>query len=333
MSVLRWGLMSTARINAKVLPALRACPRAAAVAVASRSLEGARAYAEAHGLEQAFGSYEAMLADPDIDAVYVSLPNHLHAEWTIRAAEAGKHVLCEKPLALDVDDVDAIAAAAVANSVVVTEAFMYRHHPQTRRVLELIASGAIGEVCLVRGSFSFPLTNPGDVRLDPVMGGGSAWDVGVYPISYARTVIGRAPDAVSAHRHLGPTGIDLWCLGTLHFGDGVSAQFDSSFAAPYRTNLEIVGTRGLIVLDNPFKPGRRSVVRIGPAGDHLEEVIVEAGADLYDYEIADLTAAVLDGAPLGVDLADSRANTATVVAAHRSAVKGGIRTAVGETTP
>jgi predicted dehydrogenase len=326
---LRWGLLSTARINAALLPALRESERAEAFAVASRSGEKAADYAAEHGLARAHASYEALLADPDVDVVYNPLPNHLHAEWTVRAAEAGKHVLCEKPLACSLAEVDEMAAAARANGVVVAEAFMYRHHPQTLRVQELVAEGAIGEVRLVRGSFSFPLTAEHDIRLDPAMGGGSAWDVGVYPISYARTLIGRAPLHAQAQQVEGPTGVDLWCYGTITFEGGAVAQFDSSFAAPFRTNLEVVGSEGVIVLERPFKPGHHETVLCGPAGDQLRPVHVEAPHHLYRYEVDDLTDAALHGTPPRVSLDDSRANVATLLAVLGSARAGGAITPVG----
>ncbi len=178
---LRWGLLGTARINRMVIPPLRASAGNRLLAVASRDLARATGYAKEWGIERAHGAYEALLADPEIDAVYIPLPNHLHAEWTIRAARAGKHVLCEKPLALTVAEVDAMGAAARESGVVLAEAFMYRHHPQTLKVKELVDAGAIGPVRFVRGTFSFPLTRPDDVRLRPEWGGGCLWDVGCYP--------------------------------------------------------------------------------------------------------------------------------------------------------
>ena len=190
---LRWGLLGTARINRMVIPPLRASAGNRLVAVASRDLARARGYAQEWGIERAHGAYEALLADPGIDAVYIPLPNHLHAEWTIPAARAGKHVLCEKPLALTVAEVDAMGAAAREGGVVLAEAFMYRHHPQTLKVKELVDAGAIGPVRFVRGTFSFPLTRPGDVRLQPEWGGGCLWDVGCYPLSFTRFVLGREP--------------------------------------------------------------------------------------------------------------------------------------------
>jgi predicted dehydrogenase len=163
---LRWGLLSTARINRSLIPPLRASGRNTLVAVASRDAARGRAHAQEWDIKGVFDSYEAMLASPDVDVIYNPLPNSLHAEWTIKALRAGKHVLCEKPLTTRVEDVDAIAAAARETGKVVAEAFMYRHHPQTLKVKELIDGGAIGEVRLVRGSFTFTLTDPTNVRVN-----------------------------------------------------------------------------------------------------------------------------------------------------------------------
>ncbi len=214
---LRWGLLSTARINRSVIPPLRMSPRNELVAVASRSKDKAEAYAKQWDIPRTFGSYEEMLADPGIDVIYNPLPNSLHAHWTIEAARAGKHVLCEKPLAISAAEVDAMVEAAKQAGVVVTEAFMYRHHPQTLKVKELVDGGAIGRLRMVRGSFSFNLSREGDVRLDPALGGGSIWDVGCYPISYARFIIGAEPIEVFGRQVLGQTGVDELFTGSLVF--------------------------------------------------------------------------------------------------------------------
>ena len=205
-SSIRWGLLSTARINRALIPPIKSLPRHSLRAVASRDAARAKAYAAEWDIPVAYGSYDALLADPEIDAIYNPLPNGLHAEWTIRAAQAGKHVLCEKPLALSVAEVDRIADAAAAHDVVVTEAFMYRHHPQTMQLKELLESGTIGDVLVIRGAFTFTLTRPGDVRFDAGMGGGSLWDVGCYPVSMARYLTGREPSRVVGWQRAGAVG-------------------------------------------------------------------------------------------------------------------------------
>lgn len=321
-TTLRWGLLSTARINRSLIPALRASSRSRLVAVASRGLDKAKAYAQAWQIERAFGSYEAMLESPEIDAIYISLPNRLHAEWTIRSLRAGKHVLCEKPLATRVEDVDAIAAAARETGRVVAEAFMYRHHPQTLKVQSLIAQGAIGEVRLVRGSFTFALTDRANVRMNAELDGGSVWDVGCYPISYARTMIGREPVEVFGMQFTGSSGVDETFVGTLRFAEGTYAQFDCGFRAPFRMHIEIVGSEGVIVVPRPFKPTARETIYIGKSSDQLEPLIVEGPELLYLGEVEDLADAALNGTPPRISLQDSRANVAVILALLRSAREG-----------
>ncbi len=320
--VLRWGLLSTAHINRSLIPPLRASPRNRLVAVASRDPARAQAYAAQWNIALAFGSYEAMLESAEIDVVYISLPNSLHAEWTIKALRTGKHVLCEKPLTTRVEDVDAIITAARETGKVVAEAFMYRHHPQTLKVRALIESGAIGKVCLLRGSFTFTLTDPGNVRVNAGLDGGSVWDVGCYPISYARTMIGAEPVEVFGMQFTGPSGVDETFVGTLRFDEDVYAQFDCGFRAPFRTNMEIVGSEGLIVVPRPFKPTARETIYIGKAGDQLEPLVVEDPELLYAGEVEDMADAVLNGAAPRISLQDSRANVAAISALLRSAREG-----------
>ncbi|MCS7055099.1 MAG: Gfo/Idh/MocA family oxidoreductase [Thermoflexales bacterium] len=321
-ATLRWGLLSTARINRSLIPPLRASPRNRLVGVASRDPARAEAYAQEWQIERAFGSYEAMLASPEIDVVYISLPNRLHAEWTIKALRAGKHVLCEKPLATRIEDIDAIIAAARETGRVVAEAFMYRHHPQTLQVKSLIERGTIGEVRLVRGSFTFSLTNRSNIRVNADLDGGSLWDVGCYPISYARAMIGAEPVEAFGMQFTGPSGVDETFIGTLRFGENIFAQFDCGFGAPFRMHMEIVGSEGLIVVPRPFKPTARETIYIGKAGDQLEPLTIEGPELLYLGEVEDLADAILNGAAPRVSLEDSRANAAAILALLRSAREG-----------
>ena len=291
---LRWGLLGTARINRSLIPAIRASARSQLVGVASRSAERARSYAGEWQIPVACDSYEAMLGDPQIDAVYIPLPNHLHVEWTLNAIAAGKHVLCEKPIALVASDVDRVAEAAARRGVVVAEAFMYRHHPLTLRVAAMVNNGHIGRLRVVRGAFTFTLARPNDVRLVPEWGGGSLWDVGCYPVSYARLLAGE-PLAVSAQAVRHPTGIDMAVAGTLLFADDVVGVFDCGFGAHFRTFVEISGTDGVITLETPFKPGADAPLRL-TKGDDVQTVVVP-GESLYLGEVQDLEAAVIDGRP------------------------------------
>src|SRR5512138_3775105 len=277
--ILNWGLLSTARINRALIPPLQVSKRNHLLAVASRTQEAAEDYAREQKISRAYGSYEALLADPEIDVIYNPLPNHLHAEWTIKAVEAGKHVLCEKPLALSVEEVDAMQSAARQHGRVVAEAFMYRHHPQTLKAQELVKNGAIGTLKLIRGAFSFMLTHQGDVRLDPAMGGGSIWDVGCYPISYTRTVVGSNPLEVFGWQVTGPTGIDETFAGQMRFENNVLAQFDSSFVIPFRAFMEIVGSEGTLNIPNPFKPNENEKMVL-TRGDKTQTIRVK-GQELY----------------------------------------------------
>jgi xylose dehydrogenase (NAD/NADP) len=197
---LNWGLLSTARINRALIAPLHASQRTTLLAVASRSESTAQAFAREWNIPRAYGSYDSLLADPDIDVIYNPLPNHLHAEWTIRALRAGKHVLCEKPFALSLAEVDAMIAASKETGRVLAEAFMYRHHPQTMKVKELVDGGALGKLQLIKGAFTYIFTREGNFRGIKEMGGGSIWDVGCYPVSYARMLVGSEPTEVLAGR-------------------------------------------------------------------------------------------------------------------------------------
>ncbi len=317
---MRWGILGAARINRSIVPALQAAAGHTLEAIASRDPAKAAAAAAEWHIPRAVSGYDTLLADPDIDAVYIPLPNHLHAEWAIRAAAAGKHVLCEKPLALTVADVDRIAAAAAAARVHVAEAFMYRHHAQTLAVHELVAGGAIGALRFIRGCFSFTLDRPGDVRFDPAKGGGALWDIGCYPVSYARTITGAEPEAVQASAVMGPTHVDTSVAAILQFPGNVLALVDASFVAPFRTEIEIVGSAGTIRVSRPFKPGERETVLV-VRGDEALEHLVEA-PPLYVSQFEDFGRAARGVEPPVVTLADSRGNTAALVAVLEAARMG-----------
>ena len=212
---LNWGILSTARINRALFPPLRASRRSQLLAVASRDPSAVKDYAREREIPRAYGSYEELLSDPDIDVIYNPLPNHLHTEWTVKALQAGKHVLCEKPMALTLAEMDQVEAASRASGRAVTEAFMYRHHPQTLMVKELVDGGQIGRLQYIRGSYSYPFTRTGNFRADPARGGGSIWDVGCYPISYARLLAGSEPLEVYGRQVLSPSGIDETFVGQM----------------------------------------------------------------------------------------------------------------------
>ena len=318
--VLNWGLLSTARINRALIPPLGASSRNQLLAVGSRSQEGANRYAQERNIPRAYGSYEALLADSEIDVIYNPLPNHLHAEWTIKAVEAGKHVLCEKPLALSVEEVDAVQEASRRHGRVVAEGFMYRHHPQTLKVQEIVKNGSLGDLKLIRGSFSFVITREKDVRLDPAMGGGSIWDIGCYPISYARTVVGENPLEVFGWQVTGPTGIDETFVGQMRFANHVHAQFDSSFVIPYHTFMEIIGSEGRLYIPKSFQPQMDEKIYL-TRGDNTETIEIK-GQELYIGEVEDMADAILLGKQPRISLDDSRANVGVISALLESARVG-----------
>lgn len=333
----RWGLLSTARINGRLIPCLKRSERNELMAVASRSQAVADRYAAEHGISKAYGSYEEMLADPAIDVVYISLPNGLHTEWSLRCAEAGKHVLCEKPLALSVAEVDQLLEAAGRCGVIIQEATMMRFHSQTSYLRDLIAQGAIGEVRMGRGLFTFTLERPGDIRLDPAMGGGSVWDLGSYCVSFARTVLQAEPVEAHAVEVRGSTGIDLSFSGHLKFPKGTFFHFFSSFASFTQVDADLLGTAGYLHLDLPWvnRENQPATVRLvseaeikqaSTFGDGLgnrrteRRVFTEVNA--YRDEVESMAATLLDGADPVVTLEDSRANVAAITALCRSAREG-----------
>jgi len=314
---LNWGLLSTANINKSLIPPLHSSKRNHLQAVASRSQEVADSYAADWKIPRAYGSYEELLADPEIDVLYNSLPNYLHAEWTVRAVEAGKHVLCEKPLALTVKDVDAIAAAARHHGRVVVEAFMYRHHPQTLRVVEIVSGGSLGTLKLLRGSFTYMMKREGNIRSYPEMGGGSIWDVGCYPISYMRTALAAEPLEGFGWQLTGPTGIDDTFVGQLRFPGDVYGQFDSSFVMPFHVYMEFVGSEGTLIVPRPYKPGLNEKIFL--VRDGKTETIKIKGQELYLGEVEDMADAILLGSQPRISLDDSRANVAVITALLESA--------------
>jgi predicted dehydrogenase len=293
------------------------------VAIASRDADRAASYAAAHGIPRSFDSYHGLIDDPDVDAVYIALPNHLHAAWTIRALEAGKHVLCEKPLALTVEDVDRVRATTVHTGRLAMEAFMFLHHPQTKRAVELVHQGVIGELRTVQASFSFVLTHPGDPRLEPAMGGGSLWDVGGYPISLLHRLTGAPPAGILADARYGSTGVDLSVAAILRYPSGMLGQVYTSFETPAREHVEVQGSEGSLTIDPAFVPhliGRPTTIRIS-RGDTIEHIEVPL-TDPYLAEVENLAAAILGEADQELPLTETRDNVATLVAIHAAAREG-----------
>jgi D-xylose 1-dehydrogenase (NADP+, D-xylono-1,5-lactone-forming) len=244
------GLLSTANINAMLIAG--APDEVELAAVGSRDASRAEEYARENGITRAHGSYEALLADDDLDAVYISLPNGLHHEWTLKALEAGKHVLCEKPYSRRPNEVEEAWDAADAAGLVLMEAFMYRHHPQAEKARALVADGAIGRLRTIRATFSFRLDDHSNIRMSAELDGGALMDVGCYCVSGSR-LLGGEPEHVFAEQVVGPTGVDVDFNGTLRFPNDVIAQFDSSFSLPKRQRLEAVGEKGTLVVEAPWR--------------------------------------------------------------------------------
>jgi predicted dehydrogenase len=344
----RWGLLSTARINERIIPAIRATGRCELVAVASQGgLGKAQRYAAQWSIPRACSSYEALLSDREVDAVYISLPNALHRLWTVAATRAGKHVLCEKPLATSVAEIDEMADAAERHGVVLQEAVMMRYHPQTRELQQRLAAGVIGDIRLIRGVFTFKLNRPGDIRLDPALGGGSIWDLGSYPVSFVRTVLAAEPIEVHGWQTENK-GVDLSFAGHLRFASGAVTQFFSSFQSAPHARVDILGCSGRIALDLPYlnKVDVVSQVRIWRAGGSRpagtfgdspasldEELLTYENVNAYQNEIEAVVASILDGAPPVVPLEDSRDNVAALNALCQSAREGGPIRLEGRTAP
>jgi xylose dehydrogenase (NAD/NADP) len=251
---LRWGILGCARIaRRRLMPGIRASATGTLHAVASRDPATARALAEEFGVPRACGSYQELLDDPEVDAVYIPLPNELHRPWVLAAADAGKPILCEKPLALDAREAAVMVEHCRSRGVLLMEAFMWRHQPRTRELRALVARGAIGALRLIRASFSFPIA-PDNWRLDPSRGGGALWDIGCYGVSTARLFAGSEPAAVRAVAHFGQSAVDMSLGAVLEFPGGVLAAVDCSFEQPYVCRYELVGTEGVLEVPSAYLP-------------------------------------------------------------------------------
>ena len=315
MTKLRIGVLSTANIAVeKVIPGMRRAERVEVAAIASRDGDAARAVADRLGIQTAHGSYEAMLADPGIDAVYVPLPNHLHAEWTIAAARAGKHVLCEKPLAMTADDAERMAAAAREAGVVLMEAFMYRLHPSWVAVRDLVASGRIGRLRAVQSWFSYYNDDPGNIRNVRAFGGGALYDIGCYNVNLSRLLFGGEPVRVAAAITRDPaSGVDIVTSAILEFAGGV-ATFTCSTRMESDQRVHVYGTEGRISVGIPFNipPELPTQVHVTAGGDPpvapATETLTFPPADPYGVEADVFAATILDGTPLPFSPDDAVAN-------------------------
>ncbi len=328
-SRLRWGVLSTARIADAQVRAIKMSSNSELMAIASRDLGTAQAWAKQREVPFAFGSYEEMLASDVIDAVYIPLPNALHKEWSIKAMEQGKHVLCEKPLASNASDVGKIMAAAEANGVKAMEAFMYRFHPLMGRLWQLLSSGAIGKIKVIRATFGFALTRPDDIRWSADLAGGALMDVGCYCVNVSLMVAGVPPQAVTASAVWAPSGVEETVVGTLEFPGDVLATVDCSFRTGVTQQqwLTVSGTEGLITVAQPFRKGAGPAeIKLDKAdgGDnpgHIE--IIEVPETYQNYLMIEHFAdAVLNDHPLAYTLEGSLHNMQVIDALKEAARTG-----------
>ena len=308
----RWGILGTGGITAKLLAGARRSADVAIVAVGSRTAERAAAYAAANDIGRAHGSYDDLLEDPLVEAVYISLPNSLHHPWTMRALAAGKHVLCEKPYSRRPDEVEAAFDAADRAGLVLSEAFMWRHHPQANRIVELLPE--LGGLQTIRATFSFVLEDQEDIRLRADLDGGSLMDVGCYCVSGARLLAGEEPDLVFGLSTPGPSGVDVRFNGLLHFPSGIIAAFTSGFTADHR-GLEAIGPAGSALLTDAWQSMPATLVRDGV------ETPFEP-ADPYQLEIENLSAAIRGRSTVRIGRADALGQARTIDALYRSAESG-----------
>jgi len=314
----KWGIVSTADINRKVIPGAHASERVELVAVASRDQARADAYARKWEIPRAYGTYEALLADPEIEAVYISLPNSMHAEWSIKALEAGKHVLCEKPFTRHPEEVDAAFDTAERTGRLLSEAFMYRHNPQTKWLTDLVARGAIGELRVIRAAFSFGLYELDNIRLRTDVDGGALMDVGCYCVSGSR-LLGGEPVAAHGEAWVGPSGTDWTFGGLLRFPNEVLATFDCGTALPNRDELEAIGSEGSVFLDDPWHCVN-PVIELRRDGD-VERIELER-EDSYRLELENVSDAIRGEADLLLGREDAMGQARTLESLHDDALRG-----------
>ena len=316
----KWGIISTADINRKVIPGAHASPKVDLVGVASRDQQRAEEYAKQWDIPRAYGSYEALLADPEIEAVYISLPNSMHCEWSIKSAEAGKHVLCEKPLSRHPNEVEEAFDAADKAGRLLSEAFMYRHNPQTKRVKQLVDEGAIGELRVVRSVFSYSLYDEDNIRLRTDVEGGALMDVGCYNVSGSR-LVGGEPEHVLGEAWYGPSGTDWVFSGALRFPGNVIGLFHCGTALPNQDELEVIGSEGSLFLDDPWHCNV-PVIELRRE-DGVERIELER-EDSYRLELENLSDATRGEGELLLGRADALGQARTLEALHESATTGSL---------
>jgi predicted dehydrogenase len=314
--LVKWGILGNATIAGKcVIPAIQKSSNGTVHAVGTRSPENAAHVARAHTVPHVYDNYDAVLADPAVDAVYIPLPNHLHHTWTLRAFKAGKHVLCEKPLACTKAEAEEMANAATDAGLLLMEAFMYRFHPRSRRIKQIVSDGLIGKPCLVRSAFCYHmdeevLAHGGNARLRPEMGGGALLDVGCYGISVARWLLGAEPTQVQAQATYHPDGVDVHLVGSLRFPDGGLGTIEASFVSALQQTYTVVGTEGAVELPHDaFIPWEKDAVYFMRGKDEEEgRAHVTPGIDQYQLMVEHFAEAVLGGGVLAFSPEESVRN-------------------------
>jgi xylose dehydrogenase (NAD/NADP) len=321
IEAVRLGIVSTAGINRHVIPPARASSLIDLVAVASRDEKRARAYAREWEFGRSYGSYDALLADTEVEAVYISLPNHEHVPWTLRALEAGKHVLCEKPLTRHPAEIETVWGLAESRGLVVCEAFMWRHNQQTKRFAELVADGAIGELQFVRSLFSFAMSDSAtNVRMKPELEGGSLMDVGTYCVSGIRLLAGE-PEVAYGEQVLGGAGVDVRFSGQMRYESGVRGLFYCSFESPSRKELEAIGSDGVLRLRDPWHAWRGGIELQREEERESERIAVETG-DSYGLELEDFARAIRGEKKPLLGRADALGQARALAALYLSAEEG-----------
>jgi len=327
--LVRWGILGTANIAAsQFIPAIRASRRGVLEAVAARDVQRAEVYAREQGIRRVVPDYATLIADPDVDAVYIPLPNSLHAEWTVAAARAGKHVLCEKPLASDAPEAAAAVSECERAGIVHVESFVYRFHPQTLRIAAWLREGAIGEIRNAHAAFHFSLSGPRrttDIRMSTELAGGALMDVGCYPISWLRFLFGEEPAAATAQGVFAPGGgVDTHVVGMLHFSGGRAGTFSCSFDSNTTLLTRIVGTAGEIVVAQPYHPrGQGATLTLQRAGRPAEEFHDAKDEPAFLAAVEHFHDCVLDGVKPLLTSRDAIGNMAAIDAVRRSALGGG----------
>ncbi|XP_002732953.1 putative oxidoreductase ORF334 [Saccoglossus kowalevskii] len=326
--MLRWGVLSTANINNRFIPQLLKSPRSQVTAIASRSIEKAESAAKMWNIPKVYGSYDDLLTDSEINAVYIPLPNSLHAEWAVRAAEQGKHCIVEKPITTKISDVDKLQKVAKEHNVLIVEGFVHIHHPQFKAIKEKITSGCIGALQYMTGSFCFKVDQEDNIMYSREHDGGSLWNLGCYPISLMIALLGESPQTVTAMKCETKSGVDGTCHCILQFSNSRHGCISASCIASSGTNFEIIGSKGKISLNKirAFHPDcgdNANYFDVSVSGEPEERVTVP-NVDAFLSEITAFEASVLDGISPVVSLELSKLIVTTIIALHKSACQGGM---------